>query len=303
MDQIAPWIAYAALLVFVIAVVVRFVRIQRMPRQVRWEIYPLPHEGERAKHGGSRMEELDHWEKPQHKDRVAEVRFMIPEMIFLKGLWDHNRKLWYRSFPFHFGLYLLVAFAVVVLVNAALSLAGVGPLAILSAVAAGLFAVGAALGLVGALGLLAMRAFDGHMRPYTNPSHFFNLLVFLVVLGLQAAVFVTAGFDVEIFRSWAVALLTADAGALVGGALATWTLVLTVLLVAYIPLTHMSHFFVKWFTWHQIRWDDEPNVRGGRIEKMIEKALSAPVTWSAPHIGADGKKTWADVATEEVRDQ
>ncbi|NJN64323.1 MAG: nitrate reductase, partial [Acidobacteria bacterium] len=80
-------------------------------------------------------------------------------------------------------------------------------------------------------------------------------------------------------------------------------LALSALLVAYVPLTHMSHFFVKWFTWHQIRWDDEPNVKGGRIEKMIEKQLSAPITWSAPHIGADGKKSWADVATEEVKDR
>ena len=72
------------------------------------------------------------------------------------------------------------------------------------------------------------------------------------------------------------------------------------LLVAYIPLTHMSHFFVKWFTWHKIRWDDEPNVKGGRIEILIQNALQSPVSWSADHVNADGRKTWADIATEEI---
>jgi hypothetical protein len=72
------------------------------------------------------------------------------------------------------------------------------------------------------------------------------------------------------------------------------------LLLAYIPLTHMSHFFVKWFTWDKIRWDDEPNVRGGRIEIMIQNSLKAPVSWAAEHIKADGKKNWVDVAIEEV---
>jgi hypothetical protein len=73
--------------------------------------------------------------------------------------------------------------------------------------------------------------------------------------------------------------------------------------LAYIPLTHMSHFFVKWFTWDKIRWDDEPNVKGGRIEKMVEQALMYPVSWSADHIRGNGKKTWADVATEEWKSE
>jgi hypothetical protein len=62
----------------------------------------------------------------------------------------------------------------------------------------------------------------------------------------------------------------------------------------------MSHFFVKWFTWHKIRWDDEANVKGGRIEAMIQQALTSPVSWSADHVHGDGKKTWAQVAMEEI---
>ena len=84
------------------------------------------------------------------------------------------------------------------------------------------------------------------------------------------------------------------------GAWTSSSVLLASLLIAYIPLTHMSHFFTKWFTWHKIRWDDQENVKGGRIEKLVQNALQYPVSWSAPHINADGKKSWADLATEEV---
>lgn len=303
MDRVLPFVVYGSLLVFFAAVALRFRRIQKMPRQIRWEIYPVPHEGERAKHGGSRMEEVDHWEKPQKKDRISELRFMIPEMIFLKGLWDHNRKLWYRSFPFHFGLYLLIGVVALLAVDVLAALLGTDLRPFLAPITIGVFVAGAGLALLGTLGLLLSRATDEDMKPYTNPSHFFNLLAFLVVLGLLATVFVRASFTIDVFRSWMQTIVTANPAALEGGPLANWAFALTALLIAYIPLTHMSHFFVKWFTWHQIRWDDEPNVRGGAIEKMIEKALQAPVTWAAPHVGADGKKSWADIATEEVKDQ
>jgi hypothetical protein len=90
--------AILSLLVFLIAVIARFLRIQNYPINMRWEIYPLPHEGERAKHGGSRLEDGDWWEKEHKPDKLNELKFMIPEMIFLQGLWEHNRKLWWRSF-------------------------------------------------------------------------------------------------------------------------------------------------------------------------------------------------------------
>ena len=119
-------VVYACLVIFLVAVVFRFQRIRRYPLNVRWEIYPVPHEGARAKHGGSRLEVGDWWSKPHRPDRVAEVRYMLPEMLFIKALFEHNRKLWLRSFPFHFGLYILVGFLVLTSVRALLGLLG-GP--------------------------------------------------------------------------------------------------------------------------------------------------------------------------------
>ena len=74
-------------------------------------------------------------------------------------------------------------------------------------------------------------------------------------------------------------------------------LLLAAALIAYIPLTHMSHFIAKYFTYHNIRWDDTPNMRGSKIEAKIAQNLTYRPTWSAAHMGADGKKNWVDIAT------
>jgi hypothetical protein len=65
----------------------------------------------------------------------------------------------------------------------------------------------------------------------------------------------------------------------------------------------MSHFGGKYFAYHSIRWKDDPNLPGGKEEKVIEELLSRPISWSAPHIKGDGKKTWLDAATEEPEEE
>ena len=54
--------------------------------------------------------------------------------------------------------------------------------------------------------------------------------------------------------------------------------------------------------YHNIRWNDEPNIKGGKLEKQINEALQQPVSWSADHIRGDGKKNWVDVATAPVEE-
>jgi nitrate reductase gamma subunit len=74
-------------------------------------------------------------------------------------------------------------------------------------------------------------------------------------------------------------------------------MLLASLLIAYIPLTHMSHFFMKYFLYHDIRWGDEPTVDNPATQAKIGVVLNYPVTWAAPHIAGHGKNTWAEVAT------
>jgi hypothetical protein len=61
-------------------------------------------------------------------------------------------------------------------------------------------------------------------------------------------------------------------------------------------MTHMAHFIAKWFTYHAVRWDDRPNVPGGKLEHRIAACLAMRPTWAAPHIAADGTKTWGQLA-------
>ena len=106
---------YAGLLIFVIGCVRRIWQYASTPVHLRWELYPVPHEApERVKHGGSYFETGDWWTKPQHSNHIGELRVMIPEILFMKGLWEFNRRLWLPSFLFHFGLYLLIGAIVLV---------------------------------------------------------------------------------------------------------------------------------------------------------------------------------------------
>jgi len=67
-------------------------------------------------------------------------------------------------------------------------------------------------------------------------------------------------------------------------------------LTAYIPLTHMSHFVAKYFTYHSVRWDDAPLRDNRRIAAAFAEYLTYRPTWSAPHMKAGGATTWAEVA-------
>lgn len=291
----------ACALVFVAGCVVRAVRYARLPPHLRWELYPVPHEApERAAHGGSYFEQLDWWTRPREFHFLAEFRVMFVEIVLLKGVWEHNRKLWFRSFPFHFGLYLITASAGLLALSAILSLAA--PATMSGALGHGLHSVytlagalGAALALAGAAGLLFRRLTDPEVRPYTTPGDVFNLFAFLVTLGLLAAGYLYRPGVVSL-RNVAQGILTFNRTVEIPRLLATG-LIMAALLAAYIPMTQMSHFIGKYFTYHSVRWNDEPSRDGGALEKKVAECLAYRPTWSAPHVGADGVKTWAGVAT------
>jgi len=59
----------------------------------------------------------------------------------------------------------------------------------------------------------------------------------------------------------------------------------------------MSHFIGKYFTYHSVRWSDQPLRQGDRMEKKLAEYLTYKPTWAARHVGADGTRTWAQVAT------
>lgn len=300
---VIPIVTYAAVAVFFIAVVARYLKFANMPLHVRWELYPVAHEKGRAHYGGSYLEEPDWWTKPRESSLMGELKVMLPEIILLAGVWEHNKSQWFRSFPFHFGLYLLVGLIGLLVIGGIAAAAGadISP-------EAGFFGkaiyhltyvfgyVGLILAFIGSVALLMRRLNDLDYREYTKKSDFFNLYFFIVTLGIALIAHFTGDTNFAGLRGYFQCVFTfnfsADVTVLQG-----IEIVLASLLAAYIPLTHMSHFFTKWFMYHHIRWNDEPNLKGGHFEAKIQKALNYPVSWSGPHIQGDGKKNWVDVAT------
>jgi nitrate reductase gamma subunit len=280
-----------------------------MPLHVRWELYPVKHEpGKRAEYGGSYMEEPNWWRKKRETSLFNEIKYMVPEILLLRGLKKENPRLWNVSFPFHFGLYLLIGTFILLFIGALGMIFGaqiapgkglVSSLLYYLTILTGF--LGLTLGTVGSAALLRRRLKDPELGNYSGFTDYSNLALFLTffVVGLLAWLFHDHAFDGA--RVYVCTLLTF--GANPGGIpidrsfLGCATIVLAALLVAYIPLTHMSHMFMKYFIYHSVRWEDEPNLKGGKIEAAILKNLGFKPTWAAPHVGADGKKTWAEIAT------
>ncbi|NQT16958.1 MAG: respiratory nitrate reductase subunit gamma [Planctomycetes bacterium] len=315
MSSMLLLLTYASVAVFLAAIALKAARISRLPIHLRWELYPVAHEKGRASYGGSYLEEPDWWTKPRESSLLGELRVMIPEILLLAAVWEHNRKHWFRSFPFHFGLYLLAGLIGLLLLGGVAVAAGADVSATGGPIAAALYHVtylvgyaGLALGLIGAIALLARRTLDDDYREYTKKADYFNLGFFVVtfVVALAAQALTDPHFATlrDYFARFLTFNLASASGELASpSGLVALEIVLASLLLAYIPLTHMSHFFAKWFTYHHVRWSDEPNLRGGKIEQQVNEALKYPVSWSAPHIRGDGKKNWVDVATAGVEEE
>ncbi len=259
---------YAGGIVFLAGCIVRAVRYAKEPIHLRWEIYPVP------------------------RGRKGQTKIMIPEILFLKGLWEFNRAMWYVSYPFHLWLYLLAA--TVGLLGCAASIPALA--AALHPIYTACGVAGTALAAIGALGLLLRRLRIPELRMYSSGADYFNLGFFLATLALLAAGYWLRPAGVpgplSVLRGAATFDRELQVPALLSAGLAAGAI-----LLAYIPMTHMAHFIAKYFTYHQVRWDERSPVAGGTIERKMAEYLMYRPTWSAPHIGAGPERTWADIAT------
>jgi nitrate reductase gamma subunit len=302
-------LAYAGIAVFVVAVIARIRMYARMPMHLRWELYPVPHEATRAAHGGSYLEEAEWWLKKREVSKTAELKAMGTEILFLEALHKHNRPMWRSSFPFHFGLYMVSAATVLMLAGGVVSqlaggfaASGLGGLWYGAVVVVG--AVGLALSLYGAIGLLKRRLTSPDLADFTTSADLFNLAFFVVAFGVAFVTFALFDRDFALVSSFVRNLVTFRLEPVAGGTaglMVGLSVVLLSALVAYIPLTHMSHFVGKYFAYHSVRWDDAPNLKGGPKEAAIMANLMQKVTWAAPHIQSNGEKNWVELATMDYK--
>lgn len=294
---------------FVCATIARAVTYARHPIHLRWELYPVPHERpERVAHGGSYFEQSEWWLAPRRPNLGGELAVMVPEILFLNGLREFNRRLWLRSFPFHLGLYLIASAGMGLLVMAGVArLVGLAWLGGPVGHAAGrIVAVTGSLGLVlailGALALLHRRVLEPSLRAYTTVGDVFNLVFFAAALGtLGVGYFARPGGSPGAL-SIVIGLLSWDHSVRVPPLLAAG-LVSTAALIAYIPFTHMAHFIGKYFTYHAVRWDDAPLGRDPKMSAALAEYLTYRPTWAAGHIKAKGTPTWGEVVTTNPTDE
>jgi nitrate reductase gamma subunit len=293
-------LVYVAVSLFILGTLRRAVQYARAPYHLRWELYPVPHqEANRVAHGGSYFETGDWWTKPTHFNLWGEVKAMALEMLFLKRLWEFNRSLWVCSFPFHWGLYLLLG--TIGLLVAQVDVAIFLPGAVAGGVGEALSSLhrvtgwlGVGLVIAGALALLARRLADERLRPYTVPGDVFNLLFFIFTFGMLAAACLTSGRAFPGALAFTHGLLTFDVHVRLPG-LFVLGLASGAALAAYIPFTHMSHFVAKYFTYHAVHWDDAASLRSPKLQRRVAEYLTSRPTWAAPHISGDGVKTWTEI--------
>ena len=282
-------LTYACLMVFLVGITWRTYKYASLPVHLRWELYPVAHEIGKA-YGGSYLEELDWWHRPRKINLLGESTVFLREIILFREYFHSNRRYWSFVYPFHLGLFLLVAWVVTLLAGSILTLSGLSVSAttanywlqliyyctLVSGVAAFI------LGIFGTAGLMVKRSHDENLRNYTAPIDYFNLAGVLLIFltGLLSWMIEDPSFSAA--RGFIQGLITFKPSAT--GPLITINIVLSILFLAYMPFTRMVHYVAKYFTYHKVRWDDEPNKPGGGLEKKLQSMLDQPVDWSASHI-------------------
>lgn len=292
---------WGGLVLFVAGSLVRLVTYARAPLHLRWELHPLPQQGGARRTGGLPTFPAQAPPPPSRSRVINEWRYMLPEMLLMKSLRDHNRSLWRLSFPFHFGLYLIAVGLILLIVTAAQGGSPGEPFPLsagylLERLALGCGGVGMILTLGGAAALLRRRLCDPALRGYTAGADILHLLWFLAAFGLIAAGRLTTGLHQAGVAAVVAGLLRFDTTVTVNPLMGAG-MVLGALLLAYIPTSHMSHYIGKYFTWHAVRWDDAPNRVGGEIERRVIANLSLRPTWAARHTGGGRSRSWAELAS------
>lgn len=267
-----------AIVAFVIGNLVRVLRILRMPAQLRWELYPIPKgPRERQSYGGSYFENSEWWNQRPDKDGLSPFAFMLKEVVLLRGVWTSFRALWPWSFLLHWGLYIYI------LATAASFTA--------NSVAATGYRIAGTLGISGVAGLLTVRIISARLRPFTTRAIVFNLILIgaMFISSIAAAPTLPALFTQLVHAPLSIAG-TGTAATVHGFVLAFF--------LAYFPMTHMTHAYMKYFTWHGIRWDDRPSLFAPRSSEDLQRNLARRTSWPAAHIASAGPRTWAEVVAD-----
>ena len=296
-------LGYLAIFGFIALAICKIAKfVKSSPLHIRWELYPVPHEGPaRASYGGSYMEETNWWTKPRHVDHLEDIKAMLMEILFLEATYKPNQPLWIRTYPFHLGMYMLMGGTIILVFSVFLQVCGISPecgfMIFVGNVINAIVMFGGFCILGGAISLCLRRRNDPGLKRYTAFEQKSNLASFAIfgLFTLCAWTFNPSYY--ELARNFIYNLFTFNFEPLGS----TW-FVLNMLagycVLIYIPITNMGHLIMKYFMYHDIRWGDQATVYSKKNQGLIEENLQFKENWDAPHIaGGTGDKTWLDVAT------
>ena len=165
-----------------------------------------------------------------------------------------------------------------------------------------LMAVVGMLGLVaGGIGLIQRRLTDKGLKMVSTPEHFFDIGAFVLFGFTGLAVWFSNGglngtFS-KIAGDYIYGLLTFNTSIALTGGFCVHMLI-GIVLMLIIPLTFMSHILLKYFFYHDVRWEDVATPESKKNQDAILKGLQFHLTWKAPHLNPEGKSmTWVEMAT------
>ncbi len=287
--------------VFVITMyTAKAVKYLRLPRHLRWEIYPVIHEPN-YRYGGSYFEEIDWISHTRRKGWLRSIRYLFAEYFTLGEYFKRHKSYWLALYPWHMGFILIISFHIFTFFAAVAMVVGLPVSGDSPFVAGRIFyylvllvgVVSFVLGLLGSIGIFVKRLVDEDLRLYATPQNYFTYLFCLAVFlsGLYAWAFVDPTFSE--YREFWVGLITLKP-VMVAPA-AVLHIILFDLFLIYLPFTRSMHYITRLFAFLLIRWDDEPNLRGSQLEQELMKLFDQKVTWAAPHIQSG--KTWGEVVT------
>ncbi len=287
LDHFMVGFAWLAAMLFIGVSAYRIIRLARMPLNVRWEVYPVPHEAKEKRHyGGSYMEEVGWATAKRAPSPLPAYLEIATEVTTLKRVREHNGYgMWPLSLAMHWGLYLYFGWLFLLVVGNVVNVAALSTLTVAVGLAACILGAG------GALGLTVKRATNRDLRLYTPPLDYFNLL-FLAAFFLAGLV------------SWLGDTSFAAHKAYIGSVLSfrpvhvpmavAISFLLFELFMIYMPFTKLIHYFAKYFTFDRALWDDDFKAKGSAADQKVTAQLGYSAAWAAPHI-APGQ-TWLQQA-------
>lgn len=275
---------YIALFAFIALSLKKAAQFAKMPMHGRWELYPVPKEKGKGHYGGSYYEEVKWYEKTRETSLIAEVVDMLKEILFIKKLFDNQRPFWWLSYSLHLGIYLTMGWFFLLFIGAIFSTQILNGLIILSG------GLGIILVMLGSGGLFIKRMVNQELKIYTTGQEYFNLIfLFLVAATGFINWMADPGFNYghDLMNSM-ISFTPFSAGPLL-----VIHLLLAGFVIIYIPLTKMSHYVGKFFTFHKVMWDNDPFIPGNEIAAKVKEAsgYTPKGSWAGPHYPGNQERT------------